>query len=234
MDWLNDETLEVKGKISFFRQDGTPLSVSINEGAASSEYVFALESAEILFLEVKSKGPNVPGWALIEVEEPDTDTSWGMMDGQEMFRGQRISATGFYTLTGDSGELLSRVGVLPSMYERGRYFNSELIALYGGRANTGVAIVNTSSETVSVGMKRSNSEGDEVASTTLSFKPGKQVAQFIDQMFEDKLPDGFSGVLEISSQQDGIVVMGLMMTQGILTSIPVHHFGAWQGPGPAN
>ena len=61
-----------------------------------------------------------------------------------------------------------------------------------------------------------------------SLAAGNQTALFIDQLFPGSVPDGFQGSLEVTTSEEGVVVMGLLMTQGILTSLPTHHFGGWQ------
>ena len=56
------------------------------------------------------------------------------------------------------------------------------------------------------------------------FPAGNQSAQFVFQMFAG-LPADFQGFLQIQTSDEGVVTMGLLMSGGIMTSIPTMHFG---------
>ena len=229
MTWLGGEDAQIRGRVSFFNQDGTPLFVQVNGEEASSEFAFQINPSEMVFLEITSDGQNTPGWSLIAVDDDqETETGWGTRDGHRVFRGERVMATAFYTVTGAQGELTSRVGVVPALYEREHFFTAVLVALFGEKGNTGVAIVNTGSETVPLQARLIDTAGQEVAVNPFSLAAGNQTALFIDQLFPGSVPDGFQGSLEVTTSEEGVVVMGLLMTQGILTSLPTHHFGGWQ------
>jgi hypothetical protein len=227
MSWLEDGDLKVSGMVHFFNQDGSPLEVRINSDLQlSSEYSFHLEPTTTSFLKITSEGPNTPGWALITVDDSETD--WGTRDGHWASRGERLMATAFYTVFGQ-GKVLSEVGVVPSMYEKEHFFNSALIARFGDAINTGVAVVNTNSDKAALTAYLRDSDGEVVAkNATLSLEPGNQMALFINQLFSQPIPDGFQGTLEVVSEGEGVVVMGLLMVEDILTSVPTHHFGQWR------
>ncbi|MFQ5740302.1 MAG: hypothetical protein ACE5JX_14945 [Acidobacteriota bacterium] len=231
MTWLEEEDARITGKVFFFHQDGTPMPVRVNGQEASSEFAFQVNPSEMVFLEITSDGPNTPGWSLIAVDDQEMGQDWGMRDGHAVFRGERLIATAFYTVTGAEGELISRVGVIPAMYERDHFFNSALVALFGENVNTGVAIVNTNSETVPLQTRLIDSAGQEVAVSPFSLPAGNQTALFIDQLFPGSVPESFQGSLEVTTSEEGVVVMGLLMTHDILTSMPAHHFGNWEQGG---
>jgi ribosomal protein L5 len=48
---------------------------------------------------------------------------------------------------------------------------------------------------------------------------------FVHELFSSVLPADFKGFLEASSSDEGIVAMGLLVSQGIMTSVPMAHYG---------
>jgi len=70
--------------------------------------------------------------------------------------------------------------------------------------------------------------GGPVTPGWMLVKVDNQTARFVNELFEDQdFSGGFRGTLEIRSDAEGIVSMGLLMTEGLLTSLPAHHFGRW-------
>lgn len=228
MHWLDEEDLQISGTIFFFHQDGSPMPVRVNGEAAAVQFLFQLEPVQMLILEITGEGPSTPGWALVVVDDVEEEAEWGMRDGHSVYRGERLMATAFYTLTGEQGELISRVGVIPSAYQRDHFFNSVLIAQFGPSVNTGLAVVNTSSDSVSIQAQLMDITGQVVAETQMLLENGNQTALFIDELFPESVPGSFVGYLQVTTEDEGVLVMGLLMSQGILTSVPTHHFGGWQ------
>ena len=223
MGWLTQEQLQTKGKISFYRQDGTRLSVSVNGGAPVTELRFALEPARSAYFELAASGADVSGWALIEIDDDGGET-WGRMDDDAMRRGHRVMATAFYTLK-NAGQALSRVGVTPSLYEMNRYFSSLLAARQDADTWTGVAVVNTGATATLVTLRLKDTEGTVLATASLSLGAGSQTARFIHELFGGAVPERFQGTLELSTSGEGVVALGLLVSKGILTSIPTFHYG---------
>jgi hypothetical protein len=224
MNWVPLQDLTTTGKVYFYHQDGTGLPVSVNGGAPASEFSFSLGASKSASYELSLTGSDSSGWALIDIDEPASGSGWGMMDGQTMTRGMRIMADVFYTYS-ESGQPVSRVGVVPSMYEMGRFATSVVSAQSGDGLYTGVAVVNVSSTAVTVTMSLRDSHGNTVAAKPLTLNPGNQAATFIHELFPAVLPDDFQGLLEVSSSNEGIATMGLLVSHGILTSIPMMHYG---------
>jgi hypothetical protein len=224
MTWVTPQNLVTTGKVYFYRQDGTRLLVSINGGTPASEFAFSLDPSKSVYCTVSSKDSDTSGWALVDVDEPATGSGWGMMDGQTMTRGMRLMANVFYTYSG-SGQPTSRVGVVPSMYEMGRFATSIISAQSRDDLYTGVAIVNTGANSATVTLRLKDSNGSVLATTPLDIKSGNQTAKFLNELFSTKIPTDFQGVLEVSSGDDGIVTMGLLVSQGIMTSVPMMLYG---------
>jgi hypothetical protein len=69
-----------------------------------------------------------------------------------------------------------------------------------------------------------DANGQMLANKQILLPAGNQMARFIFEMF-DGLPADFQGFLHIQTSDEGVVAMGLMMTDGIMTSIPMLHYG---------
>lgn len=225
MPWLTAQALQLTGEIYFFRQNGTPMQVSINGASAVSKYSFTLAASKSVSLEMAAPGSDSSGWALIKVDD-DGANSWGMMNGQQMMRANRIMATVYYTYK-EGGQVISRAGVIPSIYEMQRYLTSLTPIQVQDGINTGLAIVNTSAQNATVQLTLRNANGDIVATRQLLVPAGNQIARFIDEveLFKGAITGTFRGFVQIDSSSEGVVAMGMLLTGGILTSIPTHHYG---------
>ncbi len=224
MSWVTLQNLETTGKMFFYRQDGSPLSVSVNGGVPASEYAFSLSPLQSASFDLGFAGADTSGWALIAVDDNPSDPSWGMMNGLQMSRGARVMATAFYAYK-DGSQPESRVGVIPSMYEMGMFRTSLIAVQSQPDLYTGVAIVNTSATPVSVQLQLKDLSGNLLATTPLSLAAGNQIAKFTTELFGNALPSGMPGFIEIGTNDEGVVALGLLMSQGIMTSIPVMHYG---------
>ncbi len=225
MQWLTPVSLQLTGTIYFYHQDGTPLAVSINGASAAATYAFSLAASQSVSLDLAASGADTSGWALITVND-DGSSPWGMMNGQQMMRANRIMATAYYTYKSGS-QVISRAGVTPSIYEMQRYLTSLTPVQVQDGIDTGVAIVNTSAQTVTVNLTLRSASGDAVATRQLVLPAGNQIARYIDetQLFGGAFSGNFRGFVEVDTPSDGVVVMGMLLTGGILTSIPTMHYG---------
>jgi hypothetical protein len=225
MPWLTPQALQLTGKIILYHQDGTPLNVSINGASAVSEYPFTLAASSSVLLEMTASGGDSAGWALIKVDDDGTN-SWGIMNGQQMMRANRIMATVDYNYK-QGGQLISRAGVIPSIYEMQRYLTSLVPVQVQEGINTGVAIVNTSAQPVTVQLTLCNANGATIATRQISLPAGNQIARFIDeaQLFGGMFSGPFHGFVQIDASSEGVVAMGLLLTGDIMTSIPTQHHG---------
>jgi hypothetical protein len=145
------------------------------------------------------------------------------MDGQAMTGGMRLLASVYYAYKNGS-QTISRVGVTASVYEMGRFFNSEMPVQSQGSLITGVPIVNTGAQTATIEVQLKDGTGKLFASKQILLPAGNQLATFAYQMF-DQMPADFTGSLQIQTSDEGVVAMGLLMSGGIMTSIPMLHYG---------
>jgi len=225
MPWLTPQALQLTGEIYFYHPDGTPLRVSINGASSVSTHPFTLAASGSVSLEVTASGGDSAGWALIKVDDDGTN-SWGMMNGQQMMRANRIMATVDYNYK-QAGQLISRAGVIPSLYEMQRYFTSLVPVQVQDEIRTGMAIVNTSTQTVTVQLTLSNAGGETIATRQLMLPAGNQIARFIDEaeFFGGMFTGPFHGFVQIDTSSEGVVAMGMLMTGEIMTSITTQHYG---------
>jgi hypothetical protein len=225
MSWMTPQALQLTGKIYFYHQDGTPLQVSVNGSSPVSEYSFTLSDSGSIALEMSSPGTVTAGWALITVND-DGSSSWGMMNGQQMMRANRIMATAYYTFK-DNGQVVSRAGVIPSIFEMQRYSTSLTPVQVQDGIDTGLAIVNTSAQSVTVQLMLKDANGQTVATRQLTLPAGNQMARFIDdaQLFGSAVTGTFHGFVQMDTSSEGVVSLGLLMTGGVMTSIPTQHHG---------
>lgn len=225
MPWMTPQTLQLTGTIYFYHQDGTPLPVSVNGSNPVSQYPFTLAASDSVSLDMSAPGDVTSGWALIAVDDDGTNL-WGMMNGQQMMRANRMMATAYYTFK-DNGQVVSRAAVIPSIYERQRYFTSLTPVLVQDGIDTGFAIVNTSEQPVTIQLTLKDQDGATVATRQLTLPSGNQMARFIDeaQLFGNVITGTFHGFVQIDTSSEGIVALGLLMSGGIMTSIPTQHHG---------
>ncbi len=135
----------------------------------------------------------------------------------------RVMASVYYTYANGS-QTISRVGVSPSMYQMGLYFNSMMPIQLQGDLSTGVALVNTGAQSATIQIMLKDSSGHLFAGKQILIPAGNQSAQFVDQLFSG-MPANFQGFLQVQTSDEGVIMMGVLMSGGIMTSIPMLHFG---------
>ena len=84
-------------------------------------------------------------------------------------------------------------------------------------------MVNISSQDATVELRLWDRYGQLNSMQTVSLHAGQQIAQYVHNRFEG-LPDGFQGFLEFTTDNEGIVAMGLLDEQGMLISVPMRHY----------
>lgn len=226
LPWATAQQLQIKGTIFFFNPDGTPMIVNGPDGPAS-EFPFVLEQSRTLFLQFAAGGIDRGGWALIGLSDDSNGDHWGMMDGHHPEGGERLMATAFYSIF-QGGGIASQVGVIPSVFESQRNLNSILaVQADDNGVETGIAVVNISGQEAKVDLTLRGTDGQVVAATTLDLPAGNQKARFLNELFGDQLPIPFLGTFEVSSTDDGVIILGLLSNDGLLTSVPTRHYGHW-------
>ncbi len=215
--------LDVTGTLFFFNQDGTPLQV-VNNGQTVNQISVTLPAQGADFVDVTGVNPNAPlatvGWALLDVSGPG--------QGQDDPRTRLFGSVTFTTTQGTN--TTGEVGVVAARYQLGANKTIVLPVIVQGTAvNTGVALVNAGPDPMTLTFQLKDEQGTVVqqgATITPAISPlapGNQVAKFVDQIFQGFgfNNDNFHGTLVIATQQEGLVVVGLLTNNSLLTSIPV-------------
>jgi hypothetical protein len=221
----------VVGVLYFFDAAGNPLVV--NDGTQEADH-FDVELVPhmIWYREFTPLDPAlVVGWALFQVEGNGNGggNGNGHGNGHGNGNGGKVAWHGdpheqvFGTLIYShfSGDVLdTQVGVLGSHYRTGYFRGQAVPVLAGVNVNTGVALVNIWSEAIEVNLQLMDATGTLVAEATVALDPGHQQAQFVTEIFPDVDLTNFTGILEIRTEGEGLVVVGLLASGPVLTSIP--------------
>ena len=225
MPWITPQSLQITGSIHFYHQDGTQLQVSINGSSQVSSYAFTLSDSDSVALEISAPGSITAGWALITVDDTGAN-SWVMRNGPQMMRANRLMATAYYSFN-DNGQFVARAGVIPSLYEMKGHLTSITPVQVKDGIDTGLAIVNTNAQPVTVQLTLKDANGQTVATRQFSVPALNQATRFIDeaQLFGSEITGTFYGYVQMEISSEGVVALGLLTTGGVLTSIPTQHYG---------
>jgi plastocyanin len=206
----------VNGTLYFFRQDGTALTVQVN-GNPVSQVAVSLPAGSIRYINLSPSAPDlVVGWALFEVSggggSPDPRT--------------HVYGSVIFTFS-SGGTTAGKVGVVTARYEMGMAHTWAVPVVAGGSVNTGVAAVNAGATEAVIAFRLKDINGNVIrADATVNpplppFVPGTQTARFVTDLFPDVDFSNFEGYLEVVTQQEGLVVAGLLTDGALLTSVPV-------------
>lgn len=118
------------------------------------------------------------------------------------------------------GDETSQAGILPSEMTR----NALLFVSSHGRLsrNLGVAIANPGTTAASVTLTLRGENGSMVGSKTVDVAAGRQLAQFVSEMFADRseVPRDLTGTLSITSN-NAVALVGLRFRGSNFSTLPV-------------
>ena len=224
---INPTSETLSGEIQLTGNDGLPLELELSvrsqqpggvvQGSpvSGSKFPFQLAPNGVFQGTLTSSGEVLAGYAVVTVET-----------------GSRVPAgTAVFQFRDTDGGLVSEAGVGaidPTSAAR--------IFVDTARTQTGVALVNTGDQAVSVSFDLLDRNGNPIAGQAREVPPKGHVALFIRQLFAD-LPLGFTGVLEISAPIE-IVPITLKLSRNsrgdlILTTLPVADLNRLPGSGTA-
>lgn len=219
LSFLNPGTgQDVSGTVYFYNQDGTPMTVTI-EGSDVTEWPVTVVEGGLETVELGDPADDtLIGWALFvnDASEPDPGDHQMRM-GDHLFTGI------FYKRYNDQGEsLATQVGVTGMRFTGGMHRGYGMLVRNDAHSITGLAMVNSSESNLTADLTLKNPDGTLFAETSVELAPGQQVVDVLSGYFDgvDGVED-FLGTLEIRSDDDGIVPLGLVNTDGIQTAIPL-------------
>lgn len=175
-------------------------------------------------------GPGHPGNS-----EGSGSGDWGYQDNHPFTGGKRLLATVYYTIR-DGAAVRSRVGVIPAVFEPGRFRHAWLPVQVTGELDTGLSLVNAANTDAKVTLRLIFDNGSTIIERNFTLPAGHQEAHFVSEWFENLLlpqPEKIEGLLEIATDGADVVPLGLLQAGWVLTALPVHHFGEWRAdPAP--
>lgn len=212
---------DLTGTLYFFKQDGTALQV-VNNTETVSQITVTIPATGVAFVSVSAVTETdlTIGWALLDITNA---TGQGSDDPRT-----RVSGSLIYTNTSND-TTVGKVGVVAGRYELNGHKDAVIpVIVQGTTINTGVAFVNAGADPMTVNFELRDSTGAVVAQQATITPPvsplaaGNQAARFVTELFPDfNFNQDFKGTLVITTEQEGLVVVGLLTDNLLLTSIPV-------------
>jgi outer membrane protein assembly factor BamB len=191
----NRTGLPATGTLSFFDDDGVPLSLGVMGSMDPVTSVpIAVEAGEAIRIQTRGDGENpVAGWAILRADQPMTATS--------IFQ------------TSEDGVVLFEAGVAadaPSGLSN--VLVSQVSQSEASRFSTGVAMANPLDETATIELTFVRKLPEpSITTVTISLPPQGHIARFAEEFFPDEAIVGSEGTLLISS--DIPIVVAALRTQ---------------------
>lgn len=185
-------------RVSFFGDDGLPLTVPV-DGSSVSSLEFDLGVGQQRQFETSGEGEVLVGWALLESDQPvGGAVVFGLRDG--------------------TGALVTEVGVPPA--DPGSDFT--ILADSLGETQTGIAFANPGPDPLRVTADLLNAAGGTVTSAEVDLAPHGHLAIFLNQLFQNVAEiEGFLGSIRLRSPPGTpFAAMTLRSTGSLLTSLP--------------
>ena len=189
------------GELRLFDTNGAPLALDLN-GTTASVFPFSLEPFGSSTFNSSGEGPLSVGYACIEANAPvDSTAIFRVLDTE----GNATSEAG---IGGATGKYIS-VGVVQRRLD--------------GDFNSGIAVVNISSEANSSSIRLLGGDGMEIASDpdVLDLEGGQQKARFLNEIFPDLPAQDLDGTLVITSDKPLVVVILRTAAGVVISSLPV-------------
>jgi len=212
-----EDSVTVSGTLYLFTQSGDPFFV-LHQQQEVSQIDVVLPPQGVQFIRVAPVGEGLQvGWALLDI--PDD-----MGGGRTMAR--HVHGTIFYRHQTNM-MVDTSVGIAGNGYERGDLRTYRLPVRINDLLDVGVAVLNAGAGEIAVNFRLRASDGSVVRASSTANPPfdslsaGQQMAMFVPSFFPDVDFSDFTGVLEITTQQEGLVVAALLLDTGLLTSTNV-------------
>ena len=209
---------EVSGTLYFYGQDGSPLNVMYNEAFQTSIDFTVPQSG---YMSLKLGNPEDEeqiAWAVFinSGDQPDAEDS-------DMYMGDHLFASIFYKRFDTSVDrMATQVGVMGMRFMSGMGMGYGMMVRNDDHNITGFAIVNISDAELTTTLTLKNPDGTTFAEKNLTLPAGNQMVDILSNFFTGTADiSTFEGTMEIRSEQEGMVPLGLINTDGIQTAIPM-------------
>ena len=197
--FVNRTAAPSNGRVSLFKSDGTPFVVTLTDGTSDSSFEFTVPAGGSAFLRTDGSGDISPGYAVLDATGP-------------------LGGTLIFTQRDGGGNVTSEAGVGASPVDT-RFSIPVLFNQQG--TNTGIAFVNSSSQTVQITLTRRDQAGMELEQEMITLEPGQHSPKFANELFDQLAGvDEFQGSIEITSSAP-ISAVALKVQGLLLTTFPV-------------
>jgi len=209
---------DVSGTLYFYGQDGSPLNVMYNQISQVS-INFAVPQSGTFSLKLGNPDDTQQiAWAVFINSDDQSDTN-----DFNMYMGDHLFASIFYKrFDTNTQQMATQVGVMGMRFMSGQGMGYGMMVRNDEHNITGFAIVNTSDVELTSTLTLKNPDGTTYAERDLTLQPGHQVVDILSNFFTGIADiSTFSGTMEIRTDQEGMVPLGLVNTDGIQTAIPM-------------
>lgn len=198
MIFVNQSDAPADARLQFASSGDQPFSISFSDGTTDSTVDFSIPPRGSKLFRSDGTGPLGIGYARLSSTTP--------IAGAILFQ------------INQGGYPLTEVGVGEAPPVR----NFQIPVLYkAGVYDTGIALLNSHNETVTVVMTAKEDDGDILATQTIQMTPYEHLAQFSREFFAAiAARDEFDGAIAVSAEAT-ISAIALKQTGLLLTSFPV-------------
>jgi plastocyanin len=203
---------DASGILYFFDDHGFPLTLQY-KGNAVTEVPVDIPRGTIQKITL-TISPDVltAGWAIF-VTRPGTPDPLPEIFGSVV-----------YTNVSDS-TVLTQTGVLGERFSSKEFKRISMPIQVVDDLSTGIAVVNAGSDPLNVTFELKDANGNIVSrDTPLSISPlppGSHVAKYVTEFFPNVSMNNFLGTLDLITDGEGMVPLGLLLNGPIISTIPI-------------
>ncbi|HYK90448.1 MAG TPA: choice-of-anchor tandem repeat NxxGxxAF-containing protein [Acidobacteriota bacterium] len=193
----NHSTSPATASVSYWSDDGTPLSLTI-QGQTSSQFTYTIPPEGSLRVQTDGAGSQKTGWALVQSD-------------------QALSGIALYAFFDSGGNFVDEAGAPFSL----DFGSMSIFAENQGNTYTGLALANPNSTGATVTLTLKDSQSAVVATTQFNLAANGHVAKYLTEFFTGaNIPASFQGTVDIMSTQP---LSGLTLRQhnSDFTSLPI-------------
>ncbi len=193
---VNPSTEIASSTLSFWSQEGTPMTVGI-EDAISSSYSFQIPPGGTITLSTTAKDALKSGWVRLTSD-------------------RNVAGTAMFSMTDSKGKLLSNVAVPGSV----EWSSFTMLAEVRSGINTAIALANAGDTDAIVRMKLKDAAGTTLAVKTLTLAAKTQLSRFLTELYDGAaLPAELDGSIDVTADRP-ILALTLRQQGQVFTSMP--------------
>jgi plastocyanin len=203
---------DVSGTLYFFDSLGFPLTLRYN-GTSVTQISMSVPRGSIKKITL-TISPDVltVGWAIF-VTLPGTPDPLPEIFGSVIYT--NVSGT----------TLLTQTGVPGTRYSAGNFGRITIPIQVVNSLSTGIAVVNAGSAALNVTFELKDANGNVVSSDTplpiSPLAPGTHIAKYVTEIFPSTPLNNFLGSLDLVTDGEGMVALGLILNGPVISTIPV-------------